>query len=159
VAVAQGVKARMAEVAKQLPESMKIAVNFDTTKFIEDSVNEFKFMLVVSALVTALVCWLFLGSWTATLNVILAIPTSIIGTFIVLYFFGFTLNTFTLLGLSLAIGIVVDDAIMVLENIVRHRELGENRVEAALKGSRARSPSPRSRRRWPWSRSSCRWRS
>ncbi len=136
VAVAQGVKARMVEVAKQLPEGMKIAVNFDTTKFIEDSVDEFKFMLVVSALVTALVCWLFLGSWTATLNVILAIPTSIIGTFIVLYFFGFTLNTFTLLGLSLAIGIVVDDAIMVLENIVRHRELGENRVEAALKGSR-----------------------
>jgi len=136
VAVAQGVKQRMAEVAKTLPEGMGIAVNFDTTKFIEDSVSEFKFALVMSALVTALVCWLFLGSWTATLNVILAIPTSIVGTFIVLYFFGFTLNTFTLLGLSLAIGIVVDDAIMVLENIVRHREKGENRVEAALKGSR-----------------------
>ncbi|KPK49956.1 MAG: hypothetical protein AMS22_12895 [Thiotrichales bacterium SG8_50] len=136
VAVAQGVKQRMTEVAKTLPEGMGIAVNFDTTKYIEDSVDEFKFALVMSALVTALVCWLFLGSWTATLNVILAIPTSIIGTFIVLYFFGFTLNTFTLLGLSLAIGIVVDDAIMVLENIVRHREKGENRVEAALKGSR-----------------------
>jgi HAE1 family hydrophobic/amphiphilic exporter-1 len=136
VAVAQGVKQRMTEVAKTLPEGMGIAVNFDTTKHIEDSVDEFKFALVMSALVTALVCWLFLGSWTATLNVILAIPTSIIGTFIVLYFFGFTLNTFTLLGLSLAIGIVVDDAIMVLENIVRHREKGENRVEAALKGSR-----------------------
>ena len=136
VAVAHGVKARMAEVAKQLPEGMKIAVNFDTTKFIEDSVDEFKFALVMSALVTALVCWLFLGSWTATLNVILAIPTSIVGTFIVLYAFGFTLNTFTLLGLSLAIGIVVDDAIMVLENIVRHREKGENRVQAALVGSR-----------------------
>ncbi|MBS1245984.1 MAG: acriflavin resistance protein [Proteobacteria bacterium] len=136
VAVAQGVKQRMAEVAKTLPEGMGIAVNFDTTKFIEDSVDEFKFALVMSALVTALVCWLFLGSWTATLNVILAIPTSIIGTFIVLYFFGFTLNTFTLLGLSLAIGIVVDDAIMVLENIVRHREQGENRVQAALVGSR-----------------------
>ncbi len=136
VAVAQGVKQRMAEVAQQLPEGMKIAVNFDTTKFIEDSVDEFKLALVLSALATAFVCWLFLGSWTATLNVILAIPTSIIGTFIVLYFFGFTLNTFTLLGLSLAIGIVVDDAIMVLENIVRHRERGENRVEAALKGSR-----------------------
>jgi len=136
VAVAQGVKQRMAEVAKALPEGMKIAVNFDTTKFIEDSVDEFKFALVMSALVTALVCWLFLGSWTATLNVILAIPTSIVGTFIVLYFFGFTLNTFTLLGLSLAIGIVVDDAIMVLENIVRHREKGENRVEAALMGAR-----------------------
>ena len=136
VAVAQGAKARMAEVAKALPEGMKIAVNFDTTKFIEDSVDEFKFALVLSALVTALVCWLFLGSWTATLNVILAIPTSIVGTFIVLYAFGFTLNTFTLLGLSLAIGIVVDDAIMVLENIVRHREKGENRVQAALIGSR-----------------------
>ena len=136
VAVAQGVKARMAEVAKQLPEGMKIAVNFDTTKFIEDSVDEFKFTLVLAALVTSLVCWLFLGSWTATFNVLLAIPTSIIGTFIVLYFFGFTLNTFTLLGLSLAIGIVVDDAIMVLENIVRHQEKGENRVPAALVGSR-----------------------
>jgi hydrophobe/amphiphile efflux-1 (HAE1) family protein len=136
VEVARAVKERIAEVTPQLPEGMKLGVNFDTTKYIEDSVNEFKFTLVLSALVTALVCWLFLGSWTATLNVILAIPTSIIGTFIVLYFFGFTLNTFTLLGLSLAIGIVVDDAIMVLENIVRHRELGESRVEAALKGAR-----------------------
>jgi hydrophobe/amphiphile efflux-1 (HAE1) family protein len=136
VAVADAVKAKMLEVRKQLPEGMTLAVNFDTTKFIKDSVHEFYYTLVLSALVTALVCWLFLGSWTATLNVILAIPTSIIGTFIALYFFGFTLNTFTLLGLSLAIGIVVDDAIMVLENIVRHRELGENRVEAALKGTR-----------------------
>jgi hydrophobe/amphiphile efflux-1 (HAE1) family protein len=136
VAVAHGVKARMAEVAKQLPEGMKIDVNFDSTKFIEDSVNEFKFALALSALVTAVVCWLFLGSWTATFNIILAIPTSIIGTFIALYFFGFTLNTFTLLGLSLAIGIVVDDAIMVLENIVRHQEQGENRVQAALIGAR-----------------------
>jgi HAE1 family hydrophobic/amphiphilic exporter-1 len=136
VAVAQGVKAKMLLVQKQLPEGMTLAVNFDTTKYIEDSVHEFYFTLVLSALVTALVCWLFLGSWTATLNVILAIPTSIIGTFIVLYFFGFTLNTFTLLGLSLAIGIVVDDAIMVLENIVRHREMGEDRINAALNGTR-----------------------
>jgi hydrophobe/amphiphile efflux-1 (HAE1) family protein len=136
VAVAHAVKERMAEVATRLPEGMNIDVNFDTTQFIEDSVNEFEFALVMSAMVTALVCWLFLGSWTATLNVILAIPTSIIGTFMVLYFFGFTLNTFTLLGLSLAIGIVVDDAIMVLENIVRHREMGQGRVEAALNGTR-----------------------
>lgn len=136
VEVAHAAKARMAEVAKQLPEGMRIAVNFDTTTFIEDSVSEFKTALVLSALVTALVCWLFLGSWSATLNVILAIPTSIIGTFIALYFFGFTLNTFTLLGLSLAIGIVVDDAIMVLENIVRHREKGESRVQGSLNGAR-----------------------
>jgi hydrophobe/amphiphile efflux-1 (HAE1) family protein len=136
VAVAHAVKARMAEIAKQLPEGMKIDVNFDSTGFIEDSVSEFKYALALSALVTAAVCWLFLGSWSATFNIILAIPTSIIGTFIALYFFGFTLNTFTLLGLSLAIGIVVDDAIMVLENIVRHQERGESRVQAALLGAR-----------------------
>jgi HAE1 family hydrophobic/amphiphilic exporter-1 len=136
VAVAHAVKARMLEVRKQLPEGMNIDVNFDSTQFIEDSVNEFKFALVLSVLVTSMVCWLFLGSWSATLNVLLAIPTSIIGTFIVLYFFGFTLNTFTLLGLSLAVGIVVDDAIMVLENIVRRQEKGENRVQAALVGTR-----------------------
>jgi len=136
VAVAHEVKQRMAEVAEQLPPGMNIGVNFDSTTFIEDSVNEFKFALIMAALVTALVCWLFLGSWSATLNVLLAIPTSIIGTFIVLYFFGFTLNTFTLLGLSLAIGIVVDDAIMVLENIVRHQEMGQGRIEAALNGTR-----------------------
>jgi len=136
VEVAHAVKARMLEVRKQLPEGMDIDVNFDSTQFIEDSVNEFKFALVLSVLVTSLVCWLFLGSWTATFNVLLAIPTSIIGTFIVLHFFGFTLNTFTLLGLSLAVGIVVDDAIMVLENIVRHQEKGEGRVQAALVGAR-----------------------
>jgi HAE1 family hydrophobic/amphiphilic exporter-1 len=79
---------------------------------------------------------MFLGSWTSTLNVLLAIPTSVVGTFIVLNFAGFTLNTFTLLGLSLSIGIVVDDAIMVLENIIRHQEKGENRILAALIGSK-----------------------
>src|SRR5205814_5392386 len=91
---------------------------------------------LMSALLTALVCWLFLGSWSSTLNVLLSIPTSIVGSFIFLYFSGFTLNTFTLLGLSLAIGIVVDDAIMVLENIIRHREMGKSRMDAALIGSR-----------------------
>ena len=83
-----------------------------------------------------LVCWLFLGSWSTTLNVLLAIPTSILGTFIVMYVFGFTLNTFTVLGLTLVVGIVVDDAIMVLENIYRHREEGMGKVRAASVGAR-----------------------
>ena len=88
---------------------------------------------------------------------LLAIPTSILGTFIVMYFFGFTLNTFTVLGLTLVVGIVVDDAIMVLENIYRHREHGEGKVDGGL-GGRARDHL-RGRRRdrsrsWP---SSCRW--
>ncbi len=104
--------------------------------FIEHAINEILFTLVLAAVLTGLVCWLFLGSWSTTVNVLLAIPTSILGTFIVMYFFGFTLNTFTVLGLTLVVGIVVDDAIMVLENIYRHREHGEGKVKAASVGAR-----------------------
>lgn len=135
VQVAKVVKQRVSELATQLPTSVQMAVRFDSTQFIEEAVSELNFTLIFSALLTALVCWLFLGSWSATVNVVMAIPTSVIGTFIVLQALGFTLNTFTLLGLSLAIGIVVDDSIMVLENIVRHQELGKNRFLAALDGS------------------------
>lgn len=136
VAVAKTVKARVEEVAKTLPPGFHILVNFDTTKFIQDSVNELTRNLIFSAILTAIACWIFLGSLSATFNVILSIPTSIMGAFIVLYFFGFTLNTFTLLGLSLAIGIVVDDSIMVLENIFRHNEEGKPRIQAAIIGAR-----------------------
>ncbi len=135
VDVARKVKQRMMEIKKELPEGYDIGINFDSTRFIEDSVKELVFTLILSALLTSVVCWMFLGSWSSTLNILLAIPTSILGTFIVLKFAHFTLNTFTLLGLSLAIGIVVDDAIMVLENIVRHREKGETQQDAALKGT------------------------
>src|SRR5271169_3124530 len=110
-------------------------VRLDTTKYIKESVNELNFTLILSALLTSIVCYLFLGSWSSTFNVLLAIPTSIVGAFTAFYFFGFTLNTFTLLGLSLAIGIVVDDAIMMLENIVRHRELGQAKRQAAVNGA------------------------
>ena len=110
-------------------------IKLDQTKFIKESVNELNLTLLVSALLTSIVCYLFLGSWSSTINVLFAIPTSIVGAFIALYFFGFTLNTFTLLGLSLAIGIVVDDAIMMLENIVRHYEMGKTKRQAALDGS------------------------
>ncbi len=135
VDVADGVKRKAEELKASLPAGMKLALNYDSTKFIKDAVHELNFTLILSAILTAIVCWMFLGSWSATINVILSIPTSIVGTFIVLKAFGFTLNTFTLLGLSLAIGIVVDDAIMVLENIVRHREMGKGRVAAALDGA------------------------
>jgi HAE1 family hydrophobic/amphiphilic exporter-1 len=136
VAVAKEVKKRLKEVQKELPSDFKIELNFDSTKFIEDSVHELVFTLILSALLTSLVCWLFLGSWSSTLNILLAIPTSVLGSFVILKFANFTLNTFTLLALSLAIGVVVDDAIMVLENIVRHRELGESQTDAAIKGAK-----------------------
>jgi hydrophobe/amphiphile efflux-1 (HAE1) family protein len=136
VAVAKAVRARVAEVQKGLPDGMELSITYDSSSYIEQTVNELNFTLLLSAILTALVCWLFLGSWSTTVNVLMAIPTSVVGTFIVLYFSGFTLNTFTLLGLSLSIGIVVDDAIMVLENIIRHQEKGHNRILAALTGSR-----------------------
>ncbi|MBI4368473.1 MAG: efflux RND transporter permease subunit [Candidatus Omnitrophica bacterium] len=136
VEVAKEVRKRLEEVKRRLREGYEIGINFDSSRYIEDSVHELNFTLLLSAILTSLVCWLFFGSWSTNLNILLAIPTSILGTFMVLKFAGFTLNTFTLLGLSLAIGIVVDDAIMVLENIVRHREMGKAKVEAASEGAR-----------------------
>lgn len=136
VKVATAVKEKIIEIQKQLPEGMKLQVNFDSTKFIEQSVHELNKHLMLAVILTSLVCWLFLGSWSATFNVLLSIPTSILGAFIGLYFLGYTLNTFTLLGLTLAIGIVVDDAIMVLENIFRYNEKGKGQIESAIIGAR-----------------------
>ncbi len=135
VAVAKQVRRVLADFQKYLPEGMTVAVNFDSTKFIEESVLEIELELVLSVLLTALVCWLFLGSLSSTLNVILAIPMSLLGTVAVIYFLGFTFNTFTLLAMALAVGIVVDDAIMVMENIYRHAEGGKGLVQAALEGT------------------------
>jgi len=136
VQVGHDVRARIETLRKQAPEGISININFDQTQYIEESINEILFTLVMAAILTATVCWLFLGSWTSTINILLAIPTSILGTFIAMYFLGFTLNTFTVLGLSLVVGIVVDDAIMVLENIYRHREMGEGKIKAASIGAR-----------------------
>jgi multidrug efflux pump len=135
VAVARGIRAELDEISKTLPEGIEIGINFDSTRFIEESVHEIQFELFLSVLLTALVCWIFLGSFSSTVNVVLAIPMSLLGTVAVIYFLGFTLNTFTLLGLALAVGIVVDDAIMVLENIYRHGEMGKDRARAAREGT------------------------
>ncbi|MCC6527448.1 MAG: efflux RND transporter permease subunit [Polyangiaceae bacterium] len=136
VAVAQAVKTELEAVQASLPDGMRAQVMFDTSRFIEESVHEIEFELILAVLLTALVCWMFLGSLSSTLNVVLAIPMSLLGTIAIIYFLGYTLNTFTLLALSLAVGIVVDDAIMVLENIVRHGEMGKDRVTAAREGTR-----------------------
>ncbi len=135
VEVGDAVKIKMAEISKILPPGFEIGVNFDSTVFIKDSITELKEALLVSAFLTALVCWLFLGSLGATFNVIISIPTSIIGSFICMKLMNFTLNTFTLLALTLAVGLVVDDNIMILENIVRHIHLGKNRIKASLQGT------------------------
>jgi hydrophobe/amphiphile efflux-1 (HAE1) family protein len=136
VAVATAVTNKLAELQKQLPPNMKVDVLFDTTQFIKESVNEIGLELVLAVILTAIVCWLFLGSLSSTLNVLFAIPMSLLGTIAVLYFLHWTLNTFTLLGLSLAVGLVVDDAVMVMENIYRHAEMGKDKVTAASEGTK-----------------------
>jgi hydrophobe/amphiphile efflux-1 (HAE1) family protein len=136
VAVAHQVHEALDQLQETLPEGMRVGINFDSTRFIEESVHEIQLELVLAVLLTALVCWMFLGSVSSTINVVLAIPMSLLGTVAVIYFLGFTFNTFTLLGMALAVGIVVDDAIMVLENIFRHGEMGKDRVTAAREGTR-----------------------
>ncbi|HVE14930.1 MAG TPA: efflux RND transporter permease subunit, partial [Elusimicrobiota bacterium] len=136
VEVGRLVLKKVADLQKTLPQGMKLDVSYDGTQFIQQSTHELNFNLVLAALLTSAICWLFLGSWSSAVNVMMAIPTAILGTFVLLFFLGYTQNTFTLLGLTLVIGIVVDDAIMVLENIVRHRELGQSQVKAAIVGAR-----------------------
>ena len=135
VEISKGIRTKLAEVQKTLPKNFHLDLRMDSTKNISDSVNEMLLTLILSILLTSFVCFLFLGNWSSTINVLLAIPTSIIGAFIGIYFLGFTLNTFTILGLSLAIGIVVDDAIMMLENIMRYIEMGYSRMRASLIGA------------------------
>jgi hydrophobe/amphiphile efflux-1 (HAE1) family protein len=135
VTVATAVRTAVDDLRKTLPAGMEIDVLFDTTRFIEESVHEIETELVLAVFLTSLVCWLFLGSLSATINVLLAIPMSLLGTVGIILATGFTLNTFTLLGLSLAIGLVVDDAVMVMENIYRHGEMGKDGVRAASEGT------------------------
>jgi hydrophobe/amphiphile efflux-1 (HAE1) family protein len=136
VAVAKAIKQTLADVQKTLPAGMEVGLNFDSTGFVEESVHEVQFELLLAVLLTAIVCWIFLGSLQSTFNVVLAIPMSLFGTVAVIYFLGYTFNTFTLLAMSLAVGIVVDDAIMVLENIHRHFDAGKGRAQASRDGTK-----------------------
>lgn len=136
VEVCDEVKKRLPALRRMLPPDMEIGISTDYSLFIKDDIDEVKESLFYGILLTAVVTFLFLGSIGTTLNVSVSIPTSLMGTFIVMRWFGFTVNFMTLLALSLSVGVVVDDAILVLENIYRRREQGEARREAALLGAR-----------------------
>ncbi len=135
VKVAEEVYKKVAELNKTMPEGYKLQVNSDYSRATGQIVETTTHKLMMAAVATAIICFLFLGTWTSVINVLLSIPTSILGTFIVLYFAGFTLNLFTLLALALAISIVVDDAIMMLENIIRHFKMGKSRKVASSDGA------------------------
>ncbi len=135
VAVARDLRERVDEISKRLPEGFNMRINVDFTKSTEATVDSTQLKLLYAGIVTILVVFCFLGSFASVLNIFLSIPTSVVGTFFIMYFAGFTLNLFTLLALALVISIVVDDAIMVLENIIRHFRMGKSPARAAYDGT------------------------
>jgi multidrug efflux pump len=136
VDVASEIIGKLQELKKLLPEGMKLDVAFDSSEFIKESISEVEQTLLIALILVVLVVLAFLKSFRATIIPSIAIPISIIGALAAVYFAGFTINILTLLGLVLAIGLVVDDAIVVLENIYRHMEMGKTRWQAAIDGSK-----------------------
>jgi HAE1 family hydrophobic/amphiphilic exporter-1 len=138
VAIIEAVQRRVAEeIEPQLPPGMELHVIQNDALFIDEMVDALKSHLIEGTLLAALVVWLFLKSFRSTLIIATSIPVSLFGAIAVMYFFGYTFNSVTLLALLLLIGVVVDDAIVVLENIFRHREHYErDRIKAAVSGSR-----------------------
>ncbi len=134
--VAAEIRNVLPELTALLPAGMRLDVAFDSSTFINESIREVQETLILAMVLVVLVVFAFLKSFRATTIPTVAIPISIIGAFAVAYFAGFTINILTLLALVLAIGMVVDDAIVVLENIYRHMELGKSRWQAALDGSK-----------------------
>ena len=134
--LSQGVRAEVVKINENLPSGMKLIVAYDTSVFIDRSISSVFETIVEAIILVVLVIFFFLRSLRATVIPIVTIPVSLIGAFGLMYFFGFTINTLTLLAMVLAIGLVVDDAIVVLENIFRHIEEGMPRREAAMQGSR-----------------------
>src|SRR5262249_20009578 len=132
VAVCNEVKRRLPGLRRSMPEGMEISISTDYSLFIVDDIEEVKQSLMFGIALTAFVTFLFLGSMGTTLNVCISIPTSLIGTFVAMRICDFTVNFMTLLALSLSVGVVVDDAILVLENIYRRRENGEPRMTASI---------------------------
>jgi HAE1 family hydrophobic/amphiphilic exporter-1 len=136
VAVVDAIKELLPSINAQLPASVELKILTDRSHTIRQSVHDVQLTLLATIALVILVIFLFLRKLSPTLIASIAIPLSIIGTFAVMYLLGFSLNNLSLMALTLSVGFIVDDAIVVLENIVRHIEHGEGVMEAALKGSR-----------------------
>ncbi|MCA3039907.1 MAG: efflux RND transporter permease subunit, partial [Rhodocyclaceae bacterium] len=133
--MADGVKKQVTELKKSLPADIKLDITFDRSKFIKDGVDNVKTTILEGAVLTVLIVFFFLHSWRSTVITGLTLPISIFATFIVLYAMGFTINFMTLMAMSLSIGILIDDAIVVRENIVRHLAMGKSHMQAALEAT------------------------
>jgi hydrophobic/amphiphilic exporter-1 (mainly G- bacteria), HAE1 family len=135
VAVADSVRVAVHDLERVLPQDVKVTVRRDDSERIRESLADVQNSIVLGALLTIAIIYLFLNSWRSTVITGLTLPVSIISAFFVMWLFGFTVNTMTLLALSLAIGLLIDDAIVVRENIVRHVEMGKDHYRAAKEGT------------------------
>ena len=134
--VANGIKNKIKEIKRSLPEGTSLEVSFDRSRYIKAAISEVYKTLFVALILVTVIIYLFLGNIRALIVPAVALPVSLISTFLAIYIFDFSINLFTLMALVLAIGIVVDDAIVMLENIVRRIELGESPLVAAYKGAK-----------------------
>jgi HAE1 family hydrophobic/amphiphilic exporter-1 len=135
VAVADGVRTAVDRLKAELPPGVSLRLVRDDSTFIRDSIDDVQVTLVLGGLLTVFIVFLFLNSWRSTVITGLTLPISVLAAFIAMRIFGFTLNVLTLMGLSLAIGMLIDDAIVVRENIVRHMQKGKDHLEAAREGT------------------------
>ncbi len=135
IAVVDGLNKALAETAAVMPPGIEVEVNRDNSRSIRVSVANVKRTLFEGAALTVLIVFLFLNSWRSTVITGLTLPIALIGTFLVMYAFGFTINTVTMMALSLCVGLLIDDAIVVRENIVRHLQMGKSAHDAALAGT------------------------
>lgn len=135
VQVVDDIKKALVSIRKDLPPGVQLILVRDNSVKIRESVNDVLFNLVIGGLLAVLIVFIFLGNWRSTLISAIAIPASIISTFFLMKMLGYTLNTMSLMALSLAVGILIDDAIVVIENIVRHMEMGKDKFRAAAEAA------------------------
>jgi HAE1 family hydrophobic/amphiphilic exporter-1 len=135
VQVADSVKAAVAALERQVPADVKMRIIRDDSRRIRESLHDVELSIILGAILTIAIIYLFLNSWRSTVITGLTLPVSIISAFFIMWVFGFTINTMTLMALSLAIGLLIDDAIVVRENIVRHVEMGKDHHVAAKDGT------------------------
>jgi len=126
---------RVEQIKKDLPPDIELGIGFDTTRYIRESIKEVEQTIYLAFFLVVLIIFLFLRDWRTTIIPVIVIPISLVGAFFIMYLAGFTINVLTLLGIVLAIGLVVDDAIVVLENIYTKIEMGIPPLEAGIKGS------------------------
>lgn len=136
VQVAKLVKARINDLKHTMPVAVSMLTAYDLSLFIEDSIFDVQFTMILTLLLVIAIIFIFIREMKPTLIPSVVVPLSLIATFAVMHFMGYTLNNLSLMALTLAIGFVVDDAVVVLENIIRRKEMGENPLEASLKGTR-----------------------